>query len=181
VVQETIEMVSFRNIFRDVEVVLSFGDVPAVAITEDGLRQVLLNLVFNAVDAMNGKGLLTVRTFLMNDWVAAAGMAPRRRAADPPDMDPALLRFGEKVTRFGVAVSITDTGYGISQEDLALVFDPFFTTKEPGKGTGLGLSVSKTIVDGVDGEIRIESGEGQGSTFTVILPEACKEDYGADV
>jgi len=55
------------------------------------------------------------------------------------------------------------------------IFDPFFTTKEPGKGTGLGLSVSRTIVEGAGGEIRVESEEGRGATFTVILPPARME------
>jgi signal transduction histidine kinase len=69
-----------------------------------------------------------------------------------------------------VAISISDTGRGIRPEDLKNIFDPFFTTKEPGKGTGLGLSVSRAIVEGAGGEILIESEEGKGSTFTVILP-----------
>lgn len=175
VVRGTIEMVSFRNLFREVEVVLDCGEVPRAAILEDRFRQVLLNLVLNAVDAMGGKGRLTVRTWTMEDWNPAAGKALQRRATDPPGMDAVPLRSGAGRAGRGVAVSVTDTGGGIAAEDLPLVFDPFFTTKEPGKGTGLGLSVSRTIVDGAGGEIRVESEPGKGTTFTVVLPPARKE------
>jgi len=172
VVRDTIEMVSFRNLFREVVVAMECGDVPAAAIMEDGFRQVLLNLVLNAVDAMEGNGRLTVRTWAMQDWIAASDKVLQRRSTDSLDMDSAKLRSS---LRMGVAVSVIDTGSGISPEDLAMIFDPFFTTKEPGKGTGLGLSVSKTIVDGVGGEIRIESEPGEGTIVTVILPMARKK------
>jgi len=116
-----------------------------------------------------------VRTWTMEDWNPAAGRALQRRATDPPGMDAAPLRSGAGLAGRGVAVSVADTGGGIEAADLPLVFDPFFTTKEPGKGTGLGLSVSRTIVDGAGGEIRVESEPGKGTTFTVVLPPARKE------
>jgi two-component system NtrC family sensor kinase len=67
-------------------------------------------------------------------------------------------------------ISITDTGCGITPEDLTKIFDPFFTTKPVGKGTGLGLSVSYGIIRHYGGEIRCESKEGEGTTFSVTLP-----------
>jgi two-component system NtrC family sensor kinase len=67
-------------------------------------------------------------------------------------------------------VTISDTGCGIREEDLPKIYDPFFTTKPAGKGTGLGLSVSYGIVRQYGGEIRCESKEGKGTTFTVVLP-----------
>jgi PAS domain S-box-containing protein len=69
-----------------------------------------------------------------------------------------------------VAVTITDTGIGISPENLDRIFHPFFTTKSTVKGTGLGLSVCHGIVQNHNGEIRVESRPGDGSTFTVLLP-----------
>jgi len=171
VVHRTIEMVSFRNLFRDVEVRLECGDVPRAAILEDRYRQVLLNLVLNAVDAMDGNGRLTVTTWKTGEWNPGTGKAMRRRATDPPDLDGTALRK-EGGAGCGVALSIADTGPGIAARDLPLVFDTFFTTKEPGKGTGLGLSVSRTIVEGAGGEIRAESTPGKGATFTVIVPAA---------
>ncbi len=73
-------------------------------------------------------------------------------------------------TETGVAISVTDTGCGMSPETLERIFVPFFTTKEVGKGTGLGLSVSLGIVHGLGGQIFVSSKVGQGSRFTVDLP-----------
>ena len=64
---------------------------------------------------------------------------------------------------------IGDTGYGIPDEHLSKIFDPFFTTKEH-EGTGLGLSVSYGIVKSHGGEIEVQSREGEGTRFTVLLP-----------
>ena len=69
-----------------------------------------------------------------------------------------------------VAVAIKDTGIGIKPEHMELLFQPFYTTKPEVKGTGLGLSVCHGIVQGHQGEIRVESWPGEGSTFTVLLP-----------
>jgi len=67
-------------------------------------------------------------------------------------------------------VSFTDTGVGISRENLGKIFDPFFTTKDTGKGTGLGLSVSYGIIQEHDGTISVESEPGKGTTFTFRIP-----------
>jgi signal transduction histidine kinase len=69
-----------------------------------------------------------------------------------------------------IAVSISDTGRGISEENLDKIRDPFFTTKEVGAGTGLGLSIVDEIIRSHGGELIVESKLGQGSTFSVILP-----------
>ena len=172
VVRETVEMLSYRNLFRDVEVRLELGDPPRAAILEDRFRQVLLNLVINAVDAMKGRGTVNVRTWVVEGWSPGGRSPLRRRATDPPDVDGASLRATGAGTGGGVAVAVTDSGGGIPAADLPLLFDPFFTTKEPGKGTGLGLSVSRTIVEGAGGEIHAESDEGKGATFVVVLPSA---------
>jgi signal transduction histidine kinase len=175
VVRHTVEMLSFRNLFRDVEVRLDLGDVPGAAILEDRFRQVLLNLAINAVDAMSGKGRMTVRTWIEGGWNPGQGQALRRRSTDPPGMDGGPLRAAGAGGGSGVGFSVADTGSGIRPEDLPLVFDPFFTTKDPGKGTGLGLSVSRTIVESAGGEIRVESVQGGGATFVVVLPMARRE------
>ncbi|MCB2182392.1 MAG: PAS domain-containing protein [Desulfobulbaceae bacterium] len=69
-----------------------------------------------------------------------------------------------------IMVAISDTGSGIAEEDIAKLFEPFFTTKEVGKGTGLGLSIAHDIIKKHNGEIRVESKVGKGTTFTVVLP-----------
>jgi len=71
-----------------------------------------------------------------------------------------------------VKLAITDTGHGIPREVIKKIFDPFFTTKEFGKGTGLGLTVVKGIIEEHQGSIAVESQEGRGTTFTILLPQS---------
>ena len=70
-----------------------------------------------------------------------------------------------------VTVRITDTGTGIKKQHLPHIFDPFFTTKGIGKGTGLGLSISYAIIKEHEGQILVDSAEGKGTTFTVLIPK----------
>ncbi len=116
---------------------------------DDQLRQVFLNLLLNAADAIHSAdassgGKITICT--------------TSKAADD-HASPSVLE-----------VRISDTGNGIGPEMLQNIFDPFYTTKEPGKGTGLGLSVSYMIVEGMGGSIRAESGPEKGATFCIELP-----------
>jgi len=76
----------------------------------------------------------------------------------------------ETADRGGVLVTVTDTGCGIAPENLSRVFDPFFTTKAEDKGTGLGLSITHRIISNHDGEIRVESEPGVGTTFFLSFP-----------
>jgi PAS domain S-box-containing protein len=116
------------------------------------IEQVIMNLVVNARDAMPGGGRLLVAT--------------RRLSIELPENDgyPGLPP-GEYV-----ALEVQDTGAGMSEEVQSHLFEPFFTTKEPGKGTGLGLSTAYGIVAQSGGRIIVQSAEGQGSTFRVLLP-----------
>ncbi len=173
VVRETVELLSFRKMFREIDVGVEYGDADRVRMSAGRFRQVLLNILLNAVDAMEGRGSLAIRTFPVPGWTPPPMRIARRRASDPPGEEHPRPWSGspEKPAK-AVAVAVADTGRGIRSEDLKNIFDPFFTTKEPGKGTGLGLSVSRAIVEAVGGEILAESDEGKGSTFTVILPVA---------
>jgi len=69
-----------------------------------------------------------------------------------------------------IRISINDTGHGIKAEHLDKIFEPFFTTKKPGKGTGMGLAVVHSIVDSHGGHISVFSKEGEGTTFSILLP-----------
>ncbi len=116
------------------------------------LRQVFLNLIINAADAINGAsrqsgGALDISTRL--EMEANSGKAQSSGC---------------------LAISFADDGLGIAEENLGNIFDPFFTTKEPGKGTGLGLSVSFMIVESLGGKITGESKEGRGTTMIIKLP-----------
>jgi two-component system NtrC family sensor kinase len=111
--------------------------MPEILLDPDQIRQVFLNLINNAGDAIEGAGKVSLTT-----------------------------RHDESV----VEVTITDTGKGMTPEQMGKIFLPFYTTKEVGKGTGLGLSVSLSIVEALGGRIELQSMPGTGSAFIVILP-----------
>ena len=116
------------------------ANLPAFKADAERLVQCFMALMLNAMDAMNSRGLLTVRTRL-----------------NPQRGDEILAEF-------------IDTGTGIRQEDLPKIFEPFFTTKPQGRGTGLGLSVAYGIVEEHRGRIEVESQMGVGTNFKVFLP-----------
>jgi signal transduction histidine kinase len=124
------------------------ADLPKVPADADGLTQVLLNLLTNALAATPGGGRVEI-----------AG------SADPRDGRP------------GVALCVADTGTGISAENLEHIFDPFFSTKRGG-GTGLGLSICRDIVRAHEGALTVESVPGAGARFTVWLPGDRREAAG---
>ena len=118
------------------------------------LHQILMNLCVNARDAMPNGGKLTLELENVEVNEAVASMNP---GASP----------GRHV-----ALSVTDTGTGISPENLDKIFDPFFTTKEVGQGTGLGLSTVIGIIKSHGGFVQVNSRLGEGTQFKVYLP-AC--------
>lgn len=173
IVREAVENLSFRKLFRNVEVRVEEGGVSRARISGDRFRQVLLNLILNAVDAMGNGGTLTLRTFPVPSWNGPRPSRARRRASDPPDADFSFRGAGEPRRAVpAVGLSVEDTGCGIPKQEMESIFDPFYTTKEPGKGTGLGLYLSRSIVEMAGGEILCVSEEGNGARFTVILPAA---------
>lgn len=146
---EVITSVEFVHYFlrsRKIEVVREFGDcVPSIQADRQQLRQLFLNLLTNASDAMPEGGNLTVR--VTSDAARDDGADNQR-----------------------VAIDFSDSGEGISKENLEKIWDPFFTTKPAGKGTGLGLAICRRIVDEHGGTIRIASELGQGTTVSIVLP-----------
>ena len=135
-------------------------ELPRACIDPEKLRQVLLNLVHNAIHAMDGHGRVTVGT-------------THRRAARGTWHGPASDRSGAlRADEAGevVEISVHDTGPGISQKVLKNLFVPFFTTKE--KGTGLGLAISQSIVQNAGGSIYVQTQAGSGTKFVISLPAA---------
>ncbi|HMS85673.1 MAG TPA: ATP-binding protein, partial [Nitrospira sp.] len=86
--------------------------------------------------------------------------------------DGGTLHVGLAAEPQMVKLTIADTGHGIPREVIKKIFEPFFTTKEFGQGTGLGLTVVKGIIDEHQGSIAVESQEGKGTTFTIVLPKS---------
>jgi CheY-like chemotaxis protein len=130
-----------------IEAAIDLEPVPPVLGNAAELRETLVNLIFNAVDAMPQGGRLTL--------AARRGPAPAA---------------GEGAAE-SVEVSVRDTGAGMSEEVRRRAFDPFFTTKGV-KGTGLGLSMVYGIVTRLRGDVRLESREGAGTTVILRLPAA---------
>jgi len=134
------------------EMVLAGGLWPTLC-DPNQLENAILNLAINARDAMPEGGRLTVETANAH-------------------LDDAYARALGGEVRPGqyVAVSVTDTGVGMTQEVIAKAFDPFFTTKPTGKGTGLGLSMLYGFVKQSEGNVRVYSEPGKGTTFKLYLP-----------
>lgn len=127
---------------------------PRVMADGSQLHQVLMNLVTNAVHAMEGKGgrlrlqlsTVTLGVGEFNEFSIAPGAYQQLR--------------------------IEDSGHGMDKATMARIFDPYFTTKPRGKGTGLGLAVVLGILRGYGGEVRVESEVGRGTVFTLYFPVA---------
>jgi len=141
IIEQTLFLLKHHERFKwlTIERQLEKG-LPEFQADAERLVQCFMALMLNAMDAMNARGVLTVRT---------------RR--NPQRRDEILVEF-------------LDTGTGIRQEDLPKIFEPFFTTKPQGRGTGLGLSVAYGIVEEHRGRIEVESQIGVGTNFKVFLP-----------
>jgi signal transduction histidine kinase len=119
-------------------VALTIENDPADFVTDPGLlRQIIINLLSNAFDALGPNGQVSLTA---------------------------------TVTGGTVNIAVSDTGTGISADDLRSIFEPFYTTKGRGKGTGLGLAICRELTKALGGSIDVDSTPGKGSTFTVHLP-----------
>jgi len=145
IVEKTVTLLENQALFHNIEVVRKLEtDLPPVSVDASQMQQVFVNIIMNAAEAMDGKGVLTVATKAVTE---------ARR----------------------IEAGFTDTGHGISEQNLKRLFEPFFTTKEAGHGTGLGLSISHGIVERHGGALTAHSGLGEGATFVVSLPKAEEE------
>ena len=111
--------------------------LPSVKVDKDQIKDLITNLMNNAVQAISREGEISINT----------------------------LRNGNHIE-----IKISDNGIGISKENLDKIFNPFFSTKGYGKGTGLGLAFAQRVVKEHDGSIEVESLEGKGTTFKILLP-----------
>jgi signal transduction histidine kinase len=144
VLLETISLIEHQFTMQKVTLTTDLQEtIPAVQANAGLLQQVFTNIIINALHAMTEGGQLLITS----------------------RHSPGLGEFSG-----AVEISFADNGCGIPLEIQKNIFEPFFTTKAIGKGTGLGLSVSYGIIKEHGGEIKVESVEGCGTTFTIILP-----------
>lgn len=125
--------------------------LPVIMGEKDKLSQVVTHLITNARDAMSHGGVLRISTLACTD---------KSRLSKQPN---------------AVEIRFSDTGCGITKENINKIFDPFFTTKEAGNGKGLGLSLCYGIVNNHAGSIQVESRRSEGATFTIRLPIPCND------
>ncbi|WP_051261742.1 sensor histidine kinase [Desulfovibrio inopinatus] len=136
--EDMIRLVEREASYNNIIIQREFTEKECMVRTDPSLvRQVVLNLLQNAVQAVEEDGNVTVSTRNNGKWAE---------------------------------ITVSDTGCGISSENLRRVFDPFFTTKPPGKGTGLGLSICMKIAQRLGGAIHVRSEQGRGTDFTLLLP-----------
>ena len=153
IIKETI-LILERTLTKTIDIQVSLAeDIPLVKVNSSQIEQVLMNLCINAMDAMEGVGILK--------------LSSRRATSDDMDRLPRMKRRREYI-----CISISDTGPGIPDEIKDRIFDPFFTTKEEGKGTGLGLAIVYGVVKEHGGFIEVLTEQGKGTCFNIYLPVA---------
>jgi two-component system NtrC family sensor kinase len=151
VIEDTIRFIERPASLQQIDIHTKLEpQLPPVWCDADLIKQVIMNLLVNAQQAIEGRGSITVLTCATN--ATRSGLELKATSGQVVD------------------ISVIDTGCGITQANLGRIFDPFFTSKEVGKGTGLGLSVSYGIVQAHGGRISVQSTVGEGTTFHVYLP-----------
>ncbi len=139
---QALDFMRYDHRVRDIELMAEIEDgLPPAMLDPAVMQQVLVNLLVNALDALEGEGSITLS-------------AARVRGDD----EQRLL------------IAVEDSGPGVPDEIAQRLFDPFFTTKDVGQGTGLGLSVSQELVGAQGGELRYRPAEGGGARFEILLP-----------
>jgi signal transduction histidine kinase len=187
VVSGALELVEAQGHFKEVDLVLNLSpDVPEVRADPHQLEQIMVNLLLNAAQAVDGRRERRIE--VSTETVPyEATLPPARRRDDPPGIDYSHLRRlqarregltpppftkGSRVVR----IAVRDNGPGVPPEIGDRVFEPFFSTKETGQGTGLGLAVSARLIEGMGGTIQLDSPEGGGACFSVYLPAVTGEE-----
>jgi signal transduction histidine kinase len=128
-------------------------NIGSINIVPQDMGRVILNLITNAFYVVDEK----------------KKALPQDRLPDGEAYEPTVSLSTKKVNG-KVEIKVSDNGSGIPQKVLEKIFQPFFTTKPAGQGTGLGLSLSYDIVKSHGGELKVETKEGEGSTFVILLP-----------
>lgn len=135
-----------------IEVVKEYGQLPLVECYAGPLNQVFMNIIANAIDALDERD--------------------KNRTTEEFNANPSRIAITTVAQENLVEIRLADNGIGMSKKAMDKIFDPFFTTKPIGKGTGLGLSISyQIIVEKHGGELRCISEEGKGTEFIIIIPQ----------
>lgn len=157
IIEETVEMVRTRPDAEAVEIECDLSaDLPAV-VDRGQIRQALLNLALNSLDALQGRSAGEIR------------IRARRSSYRLFTRESLRIARADRKDVSGMQVEISDSGVGMDEDTRLRAFDPFFTTRE--EGTGLGLAIVARIVQAHGGEIDLHSVPGEGTTFRIWLPD----------
>lgn len=136
ILERTLSLIKYEKT-KSIAIKRQLGDLPIIWGSPNRLSQAFMNLLVNAVQAIDQEGIIDVIASLASE---------------------------------GIEIRVRDTGKGIPSEHLQKIFDPFFTTKKASEGTGLGLAITYEIINGHGGEISVQSEEGKGTEFIIVLP-----------
>jgi signal transduction histidine kinase len=154
VVRRALQFIEPKAREQKVELQAELDDtLPPVDLDQEMFYRALLNILVNGLQSMDSEGVLEIIT------------TTAKAKGSEKDTDDAILR-----NRFAGAVEIVirDSGKGMSAEKLEHIFEPFFSDKN--RGTGLGLAITRNIIEQHHGSVTVESKEGLGTTFTIVLP-----------
>jgi signal transduction histidine kinase len=176
VAQRASNMLRDQGALRGVTLHESFGvALPPLSGDRHEMEQVFVNLLLNAVDALDGKGDI----FFVTQCVPFSEIfGPARRADDPRGINMvreqsarlrAWLNSVGEPTRV-MKIIVADNGPGVPVTDSERVFDPFYTTKDPNKGTGLGLAIVSRIIESMGGTIWVRQAREGGAAFMIYFP-----------
>lgn len=183
-IRQVVDLLREQGWLAHVEVRLDFWEpLPELLGDLHRFEQIFVNLLRNAESAMDGEGVIQIKT--TTEKYQPDRPVAVRRSDDPPgvnyshlrrDTEPRAvaspnLKAGSEVVR----IQVCDTGHGIPEETRGSIFDPFFTTKGPGQGTGLGLAIVAGSVSDLGGRIEASSGRSGGACFTLWLPAAATD------
>mgnify|MGYP000300604915 CR=1 FL=1 len=140
--EEIMTLLKYQKITLNIELKSEYGNIPRIRGNPDHFQQIFMNMLYNAIHAVENKGIIIVRTEIVT----------------------------EQNGRSYISISFIDNGHGIPKDKLEHIFEPFYSTKGKGKGTGLGMAISYEIIKKYGGDIIIKSTVGKGTKISILIP-----------
>ena len=177
VINDVVRLLDDQGILRRLRLTRTLEAPDGVVYAErHDLEQVFVNLLLNAVDAVDREGDVVISSRI-NDAASFAESIDKRRTDPTPQRwihQPskralAWLARTESPSRF-LQIVMADSGTGVAPEDEDRIFEPFFSTKQPGKGTGLGLAIAASMIENLGGTIWVQNAREGGAAFVMLLP-----------
>jgi two-component system, NtrC family, sensor kinase len=176
--REAVELLATQGVFRSVQVQSTIPDAPLPVVgNAQAFEQAFVNVLLNAIDAMNAQGTLSV--YAGQQTAAAVDRPPKRRSGDgagastverPIDPKVAEWRAQHETDEPCAKFVVADSGPGVKPDDAGRIFDPFFTTKSRAEGSGLGLAIVQRVVDSHGGVVWVQRAREGGAAFHMVLP-----------